>query len=166
MIVFKTFTIPMMRALRLVSPWLIGLYGGIALGATGAPGADALDLTAYRGKVVVVDFWASWCTPCRHSIPWLNDVQARYGERGLVVVGVNTDPVRADADRFMRDVPVHFPLKFDPEGRLATLYKLPGMPTSLIFDREGRLLRTHVGFREAERAQREAEIVRYLESRK
>jgi thiol-disulfide isomerase/thioredoxin len=166
MIVSKTFALLMMRALRLAWPWLFGLYGGIALSASAAPGGEALDLTAYRGKIVVVDFWASWCTPCRHSIPWLNDMQARYGQRGLVVVGVNTDPVRADADRFMGDVPVHFPLKFDPEGRLATLYKLPGMPTSLIFDREGRLLRTRVGFREAERAQREAEIVGFLENGK
>ena len=156
----------MMRVLGLVCLWFFGLYGGIAFGASGTPGADGLDLTAYRGSVVVVDFWASWCTPCRHSIPWLNDMQARYGQRGLVVVGVNTDPVRADADRFMGDVPVHFPLKFDPEGRLATFYKLPGMPTSLIFGRDGRLLRTHVGFREAERAVREAEIVGFLEGAK
>ena len=74
--------------------------------------------------------------------------------------------VRADADRFMASVPARFPVVFDPDGRLATYYKLPGMPTSMIFDREGHLLRTHIGFREAEQAQREQEIVALLENGK
>jgi cytochrome c biogenesis protein CcmG/thiol:disulfide interchange protein DsbE len=150
----------------LVSCAMLAVLNGNFACATEAPAANVFDLTAYRGKVVVLDFWASWCTPCRHSIPWLNELQARYGQRGLVVVGVNTDPERADADRFMRSVPIKFPVVFDPEGRLAAHYKIPGMPTSMVFDREGHLLRSHIGFRDAERAAREQEIFALLESGK
>lgn len=142
------------------------LFGSRAMGEPVTTAPEPLDLTAYRGKVVVVDFWASWCRPCRRSIPWLNELQARHSPRGLVVLGVNTDTAREDADRFMAAVPVDFKVIFDPQGQLAAHYKLPGMPTSLIFDRDGRLMNTHVGFRESEQATREREIVSLLEKGK
>ena len=69
---------------------------------------ETLDLASLRGKVVYVDFWASWCTPCRRSFPWMSDMQARYRDAGLVVVGVNVDKRRADAERFLDDVPPAF----------------------------------------------------------
>lgn len=125
--------------------------------------AGGLDLRTYAGKIVVVDFWASWCQPCRRSFPWLNEMQSRYRDRGLVVLGVNTDATAADAERFLHDVPARFTILRDPEGALATHYRLAGMPSSLIFGPAGQLLVTHVGFREADRAAREAELVRLLD---
>lgn len=133
-------------------------------GITRASGsASGLDLRPYAGKIVVVDFWASWCQPCRWSFPWLNEMQSRYRDRGLVVLGVNTDATAADAERFLREVPASFSIVRDPEGELAAHYRLPGMPSSLIFGPAGQLLFTHVGFREADRAAREAELARLLE---
>jgi len=142
------------------------LHGTFAWSANEPAAGSEFDLTAYRGKVVVLDFWASWCAPCKQSIPWLNELQARYAQRGLVVVGINTDTERAAADRFMRSVPIKFPVVFDPEGRFAAHYRIPGMPTSMVFDREGHLLRSHIGFRDAERTAREQEIIGLLESGK
>jgi len=124
--------------------------------------AEAIDLTRYRGKVVVVDFWASWCAPCRQSFPWLNAMQSKYGRDGLVVIGVNVDRVRAEADRFLRDVPATFEIAYDPDGSLATQYDVPGMPTSYVFDTSGKLVGKHVGFRNASRTEREAEIQKLL----
>ena len=77
---------------------------------------DAIDLAGLRGRVVYVDFWASWCTPCRRSFPWMNALHARYGSEGLAIVGINVDKRRADADRFLADVPAAFAIVFDPAG--------------------------------------------------
>jgi thiol-disulfide isomerase/thioredoxin len=135
----------------------------LALGfSLAANAADTLNLDAYRGKVVLVDFWASWCAPCRQSFPWLNELQAKYADRGLVVLGVNVDRTRADAENFLRDVPARFDIVYDPEGALAARYDIPGMPSSFVFDPDGALVARHIGFRNADRAQREAEITKLL----
>jgi len=126
-----------------------------------ANGAE-LDLAQYRGKVVIVDFWASWCKPCRQSIPWLNQMRARYGERGLVIVGVNVDAVHKDAERFLRDVPIDFEVIFDPAGEIARDYELTGMPTSLLIDRSGKIVQRYLGFREAQLSAHETELQRTL----
>jgi thiol-disulfide isomerase/thioredoxin len=120
--------------------------------------AAPLDLTSYRGKVVLLDFWASWCEPCRRSFPWLSAMQDKYGSDGLVVVGVNVDRERDDADRFLASTPARFRVVYDPQGELATQYNLMGMPSSFLFDAEGRLVATHVGFRQGMREEREAEL--------
>jgi thiol-disulfide isomerase/thioredoxin len=117
-----------------------------------------LDLARHRGQVVIVDFWASWCKPCRQSIPWLNALRSRYGANGLVIIGVNVDAERRDADRFLRDVPIDFEVVYDPQGDIAREFKLKGMPTTYVFDRSGNIVETHVGFREAKKEQAEAEI--------
>jgi cytochrome c biogenesis protein CcmG/thiol:disulfide interchange protein DsbE len=122
----------------------------------------SLDLDRYRGKVVLLDFWASWCEPCRHSFPWLNAMQAKYAGRGLVVIGVNVDRQRTDADRFLHEVPATFPIIFDPAGELATHYDVPGMPSSFVIGRSGEVVNRHVGFREGNRDERELELQKLL----
>lgn len=125
---------------------------------SGAAPADApaFDLTRHHGKVLIVDFWASWCKPCRQSIPWLNAMRTRYGEAGLEVIGINVDAERGDADRFLREVPIEFEVVFDPHGELAKEFKVRGMPSSYVFDRTGKLVETHLGFREAKKDEKEA----------
>lgn len=127
----------------------------------GSGRADGLDLDRYRGKVVVVDFWASWCAPCRRSFPWLNEIQAKYRDR-VVVIGVNVDRSQADAAQFLRDVPATFPVIYDPEGKLAARYEVPGMPSSYIFDAQGKLVARHIGFRNSDIEEREQELRRLL----
>ncbi len=127
--------------------------------------ADTLDLNRYRGKVLVVDFWASWCQPCRHSFPWLNAMQKKYGDRGLVVVGVNVDRERAEADRFLAGVPATFEIVFDPKGELASRFEVPGMPSTYVFGPDGQLLAKHIGFKDSAADDREAELQQWLLSR-
>ncbi len=122
----------------------------------------ALDLAAYRGRVVVVDFWASWCKPCRASIPWLNQMRSRYGAQGLVIIGVNVDAERADADRFLHDIPAEFDVIYDPQGTLAEQFGLQAMPSSFVYDRSGKLVRTNYGFRENRRQEHETELASLL----
>ena len=131
--------------------------------ATSRVSAETLDIKQYRGKVVLVDFWASWCEPCRHSFPWLNAIQEKYAEQGLVIIGVNVDRERAEADRFLKDTPAQFKLIFDPSGQFATQFDVPGMPSSYVFGPDGTLIAKHIGFRESAKSEREAEIQRLLQ---
>jgi cytochrome c biogenesis protein CcmG/thiol:disulfide interchange protein DsbE len=142
---------------RLSRRTAVMLFGGMIGSVIAAPSAaEPLDLARHHGRVVVVDFWASWCKPCRQSIPWLNTMRERYGARGLTIIGVNVDAERRDADRFLRDVPIAFEIVFDPEGALAKQFSVRAMPSSYIFDRTGKNVETHLGFRDAKRDEYEA----------
>lgn len=118
-------------------------------------------LQQFAGKVVYVDFWASWCAPCAESFPWLNTLQEKFGNR-LVVVGVNVDENQKDADRFLKRHPAQFAILRDPQGAIAAHYDIPGMPTSLILDEKGALVHLHSGFRSAETGEYEAAIAQAL----
>jgi len=121
-------------------------------------GDPALDLAQYHGKVVYLDFWASWCGPCRRSFPWMNAMQQKYASQGLVVVSVNVDEKRADADAFLKSNAAEFPVIFDTEGKLAEQYQLIGMPSSFIIGRDGKVLKAHQGFLDDSPARYEAEL--------
>lgn len=105
------------------------------------------DLSAYKGKVVMVDFWASWCGPCRQSFPWLNEMKAKKQAQGLVILGVSVDEDLQDAKKFLTANPATFDIIYDPKGEYASYYDIPGMPTSLIFDRDGKLQHQHSAFK-------------------
>ena len=122
----------------------------------------ALDLGQYRGKVVYLDFWASWCEPCRKSFPWMNAMQKAYGERGLVIISVNVDTERKDADRFLKAMPAMFHVIYDPAGELAQQYQLFAMPSSFIIGRDGHVAAHHEGFTRDSPRDGEAEIQRLL----
>ena len=112
---------------------------------------DLLDLAALKGRVVYVDFWASWCAPCRESFPWMNRMQDLLGKDGLVIIAVNVDNNHSDAERFLREHPARFRVVFDPDGVLPERYGVHGMPTSFLIDRDGRVQARHAGFRLADR---------------
>jgi len=114
--------------------------------AVNPAGAADLDLSAYKGKVVYLDFWASWCNPCRQSFPWMNELQQRYGANGLVVLAVNVDHDRADAEDFLRSYDPSFKVVFDPGGSIAQQYNLKDMPTSVLIGRDGKVHFVHNGF--------------------
>jgi cytochrome c biogenesis protein CcmG, thiol:disulfide interchange protein DsbE len=128
------------------------------------PGRDQpVSLAALRGKVVYVDFWASWCIPCRKSFPWMNSLQKRYANQGLVIVAVNLDKSRDLSDRFLTEVPAELTIAYDPEGTVASAYKVKGMPSSYLIDRAGRIHSSHVGFREETTGDMEATIKELLQ---
>ena len=124
-----------------------------------------LDLTQYRGKVVYLDFWASWCPPCRESFPWMNAMQSKYGAQGLVVIAVSVDEQKQDAIQFLNKHPVDFKILFDPEGTLAEQYNLMGMPSSFVIDQAGHIYRRDVGFRDISRSEYEGQIRALLVNR-
>lgn len=135
-----------------------------------APGPSAdpdqkLDLSRWRGRVVLLDFWASWCGPCRESFPWMADMQAKYRDRGLVVVAVNLDQDPDAAARFLRETKGDFVHVQDPAGSLAEGYGVTVMPSSIVFDRDGRPVFRHNGFHMDQAREYESHIVDLLEGR-
>lgn len=124
--------------------------------------ADDFDLREFHGKVVVLDFWASWCVPCRRSFPWMNSMQEKYGEDGLVIIGVNLDAVDADAQAFLKETPADFRIVNDPQGKLAREHDVIAMPTSYIFDRNGNLVTRHLGFKVKRQEEYETLLVETL----
>jgi cytochrome c biogenesis protein CcmG, thiol:disulfide interchange protein DsbE len=122
----------------------------------------SVGLEAFKGRVVLLDFWASWCGPCRQSFPWMNEMQARHGARGLQVVAINLDRQRAEADTFLAAVPAHFVVAFDPQGDTPRRYAVKGMPTSVLIGADGVVLRQHAGFRDDDKPVLEAAIVAAL----
>jgi thiol-disulfide isomerase/thioredoxin len=128
-------------------------------------GSESIALAALRGKVVYVDFWASWCAPCLVSIPLLGELRDRLVAAGhpfeILAVNVDTDP--QDGIEFLLDEPVNYPVVSDPEGTTPSLYAVPGMPTSYLLDSEGKVRLVHTGFRRDDIVTIEAEIMKLLQ---
>jgi thiol-disulfide isomerase/thioredoxin len=120
--------------------------------------ADVVDLAELKGKVVYLDFWASWCVPCRQSFPWMGSLQRSLEKDGLVVVAVNLDQMRADADQFLTEFKPPFRVAFDPQGGLAERFHVRGMPTSVLIGRDGQTKLVHQGFRAKDREALEQQI--------
>jgi thiol-disulfide isomerase/thioredoxin len=146
-------------------PWTAALVAACCALLAGAPvkAADAFDPGQYAGKVVVVDFWASWCVPCRRSFPWLNAMHDKYGDDGLVIVGVNLDMERADAEQFLEDYPAAFSIVYDENQELARQYEVVAMPSSYVIGRDGKVAAKHMGFKVKQQDEYEALIVEALQ---
>jgi thiol-disulfide isomerase/thioredoxin len=115
-------------------------------------------LLSAQARLTYVDFWASWCGPCRQSFPWMNAMQAKYGASGLRIVAVSVDAKRADADQFLLHNPATFAIAFDRAGAFAKSTDVKTMPTSLLLDHRGRVLLVHQGFANKDRETLEAAI--------
>jgi len=119
---------------------------------------SGLNLASYDGKVVMVDFWASWCVPCRRSFPWMNDMHDSYASDGLVIIAVNLDRSADDAARFLTKYPARFEIAYDPEGMLAREFDVEVMPSSIIIGRNGEVIERHAGFKVKQQNEYEATI--------
>jgi cytochrome c biogenesis protein CcmG, thiol:disulfide interchange protein DsbE len=105
-----------------------------------------VSLADYKGRVVLIDFWASWCGPCRLAFPAINDLYVELRDRGFDALAVNLDERRKDADQFLTERPHALTVLFDPKGESAISFGLGGMPSSFVVDREGRIRFAHTGY--------------------
>ena len=119
-------------------------------------------LEDYRGQYLYVDFWASWCGPCRQSFPWMNEMQAMYGAQGLKIIAINLDDVRDDAYQFLDEVEVDVDIAFDAKGETAQAYSVQGMPSSYLINPKGEIVFRHIGFRPLDKVRLEAKIVELM----
>ena len=138
------------------------LVAAAMLAVLSAPASGDSLVSEREGKVVVVDFWASWCVPCRRSFPWMNDMVEKYADDGLVVVAVNLDKDRGAAEAFLAEVPANFEIEFDPDASIAREYGVEAMPSSFVFGRDGELVARHLGFKVKKQDDYEAVLVKAL----
>ena len=131
-------------------------------GVTPTHADNPISLEAHPGRVVYLDFWASWCTPCQESFPWMQTLKSVYERDGLDVIAVNLDRHRADADRFLAKKPSDLDIRFDPQGEIAETFKIKGMPTSVLIDRHGNVRFTHIGFKPVDAPTYEAQLRQLL----
>jgi thiol-disulfide isomerase/thioredoxin len=120
-------------------------------------------LASLRGKVVYLDFWASWCGPCRLSFPQLEQLRGELGPRGFEVLAVSVDEVEEDALRFLEELPVSYPVVLDSTGETPGRYGILGMPTGYLIDRAGVVRLVHQGYRKSDGEKLRAEILDLLE---
>ena len=127
----------------------------------GEPGAT-MSLAELSGKVVYLDFWASWCGPCRVSFPQLEALRSELGPRGFEILAVNLDEFEADALAFLEQVPVSYPVVRDAAGDSPASFGVLGMPTGFLIDRDGILRLIHQGYRKSDGAKLRQEIIHLL----
>ncbi|SET17187.1 TlpA disulfide reductase family protein [Thalassotalea agarivorans] len=157
----------MTTIIRLFIPFAIGALLITAVLIPKTPSTPKQQLTQlleqHQGKVVFVDFWASWCLPCREAMPWLNEMQSQHTEKNFQVISINLDAEKQYADEFLNEFPASFPVIFDSEGETAQAYQLKGMPSSYIYDKTGKLVAVHQGFNQDKKQQFEQEIKTLIE---
>lgn len=119
---------------------------------------EPLALDKLRGRVVYVDFWASWCAPCRRSFPWMNEMQQKYGAKGFTIVAINVDKKRADAEKFLAQIPANFPVVYDEAGVTPAAYAVKGMPSSYLVDPRGNITYVERGFVDENKAPLEERV--------
>jgi thiol-disulfide isomerase/thioredoxin len=112
-----------------------------------ARGGTNLSLSQYKGQVVMINFWATWCGPCRQEMPLLDAMYKKYKGMGFTLIGVNVEPDSKAAEKFLQGMPVTFPVAFDAESRVSKLYNVQGMPSTVIVDRKGNARVLHKGYR-------------------
>lgn len=107
---------------------------------------NSVSLEDLRGQVVMINFWASWCAPCREEMPLLEQIHRRYEPLGFTLLGVNVEENSSDAVSWLKDRPVSFPILFDPDNRVSKLYDVVAMPSTVIVDRQGNVRFLHHGY--------------------
>lgn len=104
-------------------------------------------LSEHRGEVVLINFWASWCGPCRQEMPELEALHQRYRDLGFTVFGINVEQDRSSAERILRDLGLSFPVLFDDENKVSELYDVDAMPVTVLVDRNGEVRFAHKGYK-------------------
>ncbi len=137
-----------LAALIVAVPTLAGIPQGPAPAfSLPARNGGVVSLSQFKGQVVMINFWASWCGPCRQEMPLLDNIYKHYSKLGFSLIGVNVEPDRKSAEEWLKQTPVSFPVLFDTQSIVSKLYGVPGMPTTVFIDRNGNVRMLHQGYK-------------------
>jgi peroxiredoxin len=161
------------RRLLLACCAALALPGAAFAAAAPGPGSPAPDFTLaardggkvsladLKGQVVMINFWATWCGPCRQEMPLLAQLQAKYEPLGFTLLGVNVEPDSAAAVTWLKGMPVTFPILFDTDSAVAGRFGVEGMPSTVFVDRNGQVRYVHRGYKAGDEA-KYADMIRSL----
>ena len=113
----------------------------------GSNGGKEISLAQYKGQVVMINFWASWCGPCRQEMPLLESIYKKYNRMGFTLIGVNVEPDSNAANQWLKQTPVSFPILYDKDSKVSKMYDVAGMPSTVIIDRTGKVRVLHRGYK-------------------
>jgi peroxiredoxin len=111
-----------------------------------ARAGQSVSLSGLKGQVVLINFWASWCGPCRKEMPVLDQLYQRYKPLGFTLLGVNVEEDSTAAENWLKDTPVSFPILFDRRNAVSKLYDVTAMPSTVLVDRQGHVRYVHYGY--------------------
>jgi len=147
-LVIKRLGAGIVAALVMALPAVVAAPNGPAPAFTlASKGGREVNLAQYKGQVVMINFWASWCGPCRQEMPLLEDIYKKYNKLGFTLLGVNVEPDSKAADDWLKQTPVSFPVLYDKDSKVSRLYDVSGMPSTVIIDRKGNLRYLHHGYK-------------------
>ena len=121
-----------------------------------------LRLSDYRGQVLLINFWASWCGPCRQEMPLLEDLYKRYNKLGFTILGVNVDTDSTKANNYLRDISVTFPIMYDTTNTVSKSYNVNAMPTTVIVDKNGNMRFLHQGYKPGYEKEYKKQVVQLI----
>jgi peroxiredoxin len=156
----------MLRKLSLIATGILFLASASAGEFSGhapnfslqARGGGTVTLAELKGQVVMVNFWATWCGPCREEMPHLEALYQRYSDLGFVLLGVNVEQDASGADEYLSETPVSFPILFDPGNQVSELYDVIAMPSTVIVDRSGNMRFIHHGYQSGYESEYQSQI--------
>jgi peroxiredoxin len=160
----------LLRAAGIALVCLLAAGEAVAAGANSVVGKPAIDFTLktttgknlrlaeLRGEVVLVNFWATWCGPCRQEMPLLEKLHQKYKDLGFVMLGINVEADTSGMEKYLKDVPVSFPILNDGTNSVAKMYGVDGMPNTVIIDRNGVVRHVHRGYKPGYEAKYEQQI--------
>ena len=134
-------------AVAIALPALAGTGNPAPSFTLSARGGNNVSLAQYQGQVVMINFWASWCGPCREEMPLLESIYKKYNKLGFTLLGVNVEPDSKAADDWLKQTPVSFPILYDKDSKVSKLYEVAGMPSTVIIYRSGKLRVLHRGYK-------------------
>jgi peroxiredoxin len=141
------------RIAALAAVLTLALPAWVAAADVQAPGftlqtldGKTVSLTQFKGDVVMINFWASWCGPCRQEMPLLDNIYKQYKDMGFTLLGVNVEPDAHNANAWLKQTPVTYPILYDPKSQVSQLYQVQAMPTTVIIDRQGVVRFVHNGY--------------------
>jgi peroxiredoxin len=155
--------------LRSITVLLVGgIFGSLAVaGSLSGPApsfslesrdGETVTLAELKGNVVMINFWATWCGPCRQEMPHLEALHQRYSSLGFTLLGVNVEDNRTGADKYLAETPVSFPILFDPQSSVSELYDVVAMPSTVLVARDGTMRFIHHGYKPGYEAEYQTQI--------
>jgi peroxiredoxin len=137
----------MVAAIAIAVPALAGTGGPAPTFTLSSNDGKSVSLAQYQGQVVMINFWASWCGPCREEFPLLDSIYRKYNKLGFTMLGVNVEPDSKAANDWLKQTPVTFPILYDTDSKVSKLYEVAGMPSTVIIDRTGKVRVLHRGYK-------------------